>query len=612
MLFYEEIRNKANHSSKTNKRSNKNNHINFKSSKTQNNPYSDYQNNNNIKKSKSFFLTNKLKELKNIPNSMIIKKDNKLEHNTKHINSKQNKNFSYTFQNFYNNYPRPEPFPKKIDIRIINNNSNFNTSNINDTSNRYKSRENKNVYDDKKILFILTYLGLENIFCKFKDNFITYNDLVFLTKDDFIEMNIPIGPRNRIIHFIEELKKNGTNLDFEELRNFLEKYKKLISGFKSKIRNNNNNYINEENKNIDDQNNYNYNNNKFIYSQCSKKSHNNSFIFYQEYESEKNQNISFIDNNKNGTNYNNSIFSENYSNKVNKNLLVKYYSFNNNNKIKNNTKKKKFFPDNNFQKLYLSENTKNENDNITKKNKNKDKEEENNDSTNYMTNLNQINNLSYILNNNKSTFNNNYRKRNTNHNNNLHIKNKKINSKTAFILDHKHLKVPQSNKNKNNINISKYKEYIPMKNIKRIYTKIKSRTLSRKNTYTSINNKNNNNINQNDSFHSNVSYLSKNLINKLELINKEVEKYEQNYERLKNETKRRNKNVIRILSSNYFEFKKYQNFKYNNSCQNDKKITFFDNNDLENEKERNLKLELNSFNYKIRNSKQNEHFFGNK
>ena len=151
-----------------------------------------------------------------------------------------------------------------------------------------------------------------------------------------------------------------------------------------------------------------------------------------------------------------------------------------------------------------------------------------------------------------------------------------------------------------------------MKNIKRIYTKIQSRTLSRKNTYTSINNKNNNNINQNDSFHSNVSYLSKNLLNKLELINKEVEKYEQNYERLKNETKRRNKNVIRILSSNYFEFKKYQNFKYNNSCQNDKKITFFDNNDLENEKERNLKLELNSFNYKIRNSKQNEHFFRNK
>ena len=601
MLFYEEIRNKAKHSSKSNKRNNiekanKNSANNFKNKKTQNNPYSNSQNINNIKKSKSFFLTNKLKELKNMPNSIIIKKDNKLDHNKRHINNKKNKNFSYTFQNFYNNYPRPEPFPKKIDIRIINNNSNFNTSNINDTSNRYKSRENKNVYDDKKILFILTNLGLENIFCKFKDNFITYNDLIFLTKDDFIEMKIPIGPRNRIIHFIEELKKNGTNLDFEELRNFLEKYKKLISGFKSKTRNYNKNYINEENKNIDEQNNYN-NNNLFRYSKCSKKTQDNSFILYQENESEKKQN--------------NSIFSENNNNKLNKNLLVKYYSFNNNNKNKNNIKKKKFYFENNFQKLYSSENTKNDNDNDNIK-KNKDKE--NTYSTNYMTNLNQINNLSYILNN-KSTFNNNYRKRNNIHKN-LHIKNEKLNSKTAFIINHNYFKVSHLNKNNINTNISKSKEYIPMNNIKRIYTKVKSRTLSRKNTYTSINNKNNN---QNDSFHSNISYLSKNLLNKLEIINKEVEKYEQNYERLKNETKRRNKNVIRILSCNYFEFKKNQNFlkyKYNNSCQNNKKITFFDNNDLENEKERNLKLELNNFNYKIRNSKykneHNAHFFGNK
>ena len=348
MLFYEEIRNKAKHSSKSNKRShiekeNNNNHINFKSTKIKNLPFSNSKNNNNIKKSKSFFLTNKLKELKNIPNSIIIKKENKLDHNIKHINSKKNKNFSYTFQNFYNNYPRPEPFPKKIDIRIINNNSNFNTSNINDSSNRYKNRDNKNEYDDKKILFILINLGLENIFCKFKDNFITYNDLIFLTKEDFLEMKIPIGPRNRIINFIEELKKNGTNLDFEELRTFLEKYKKLISGYKSKIISNKNNYINEENKNINEQNNCNYNNNKFICSKCSKKSPNNSIIFYKDYESEKNQNISLIDKNIIGTNYNNSIFSENNSNKLNKNLLVKYYSFNNNNKNKNNTKKKNFF-----------------------------------------------------------------------------------------------------------------------------------------------------------------------------------------------------------------------------------------------------------------------------
>jgi hypothetical protein len=94
----------------------------------------------------------------------------------------------------------------------------------------YKSRNDKVDYDDKKILFILTNLGLENLYSKFKENFITYNDLIFLTKDDFIEMKIPIGPRNRIIHFIEEFNKIENQLDFQELKLFIDEYKKAISG----------------------------------------------------------------------------------------------------------------------------------------------------------------------------------------------------------------------------------------------------------------------------------------------------------------------------------------------------------------------------------------------
>ena len=124
--------------------------------------------------------------MKNAPNYIGIKKENKIENNKKYMN-KPNKKYSYTFQSFYNNYPRPEPLPKKIDIRIINNSSTFSTSNINETSNRYKTRSDKTIYDDKKILFILTNLGLENLYIKFKDNFITYNDLNFLTKDDLLK-----------------------------------------------------------------------------------------------------------------------------------------------------------------------------------------------------------------------------------------------------------------------------------------------------------------------------------------------------------------------------------------------------------------------------------------
>lgn len=57
-----------------------------------------------------------------------------------------------------------------------------------------------------------------------------YDDLKFLTKDDFIEMKIPIGPRNRIMHFIEELNKIENQLDFNELKSFIDEYKKAYSG----------------------------------------------------------------------------------------------------------------------------------------------------------------------------------------------------------------------------------------------------------------------------------------------------------------------------------------------------------------------------------------------
>ena len=139
-------------------------------------------------------------------------------------------------------------------------------------------------------------------------------------------------------------------------------------------------------------------------------------------------------------------------------------------------------------------------------------------------------------------------------------------------------------------NISNYNQSIPLKNLKKCIVKDKNKSLSRKSTYTNIRN-------YSDSFHSNISCVSKNLLNKLDIINKEVEQYQHNYERLKKETKRRNKNVIKILSSNYFEIRNNPIFwKYNNSCNGiGKNIIFFDNKDLENEKQRNLKNELNNF-----------------
>ena len=569
MLFYEEIRNKMKCS---NKSSNKNNITQknikkkpsfFNNNKTEKEPFSNKNNINNIKKSNSFFMSKKLQELKNAPNYIGIKKENKIENNKKYMN-KPNKKYSYTFQSFYNNYPRPEPLPKKIDIRIINNSSTFSTSNINETSNRYKTRSDKTIYDDKKILFILTNLGLENLYIKFKDNFITYNDLNFLTKDDFIEMKIPIGPRNRIIHFIRELKKNGMNINFDELRNFIHKYKESISGKNTKINENN---IYDEN--ILDL------NNKYIYN---KKSQNNSSVLSSAYESEKNENISFLEKNKNDNKNNISFFSNTNYNKSNINILREFYNFKNIENTNKNNKKKNYSSEKQLENIEISENEK-------------------------VNQLNQIiNDINYKIKSNSYIFDNKnnsnkYKKPNTTKNiGNIKKNNYIYNNNITY--NYEYVKSPHLQKN--NSNFSKYNSHVPKiknrsKNIKSLIIKDKSLSLSRNS--------------KNEVFHSFNHILSKNLLNKLEIINKEVEKYQNNYERLKNETKRRNKNVIRILSCNSFFFKNKNGYINSN---NDENIDYFGVNDLLIEKERNLKNEIKNDNVKDNDSEfYIDNYFGN-
>ena len=569
MLFYEEIRNKMKCS---NKSSNKNNITQknikkkpsfFNNNKTEKEPFSNKNNINNIKKSNSFFMSKKLQELKNAPNYIGIKKENKIENNKKYMN-KPNKKYSYTFQSFYNNYPRPEPLPKKIDIRIINNSSTFSTSNINETSNRYKTRSDKTIYDDKKILFILTNLGLENLYIKFKDNFITYNDLNFLTKDDFIEMKIPIGPRNRIIHFIRELKKNGMNINFDELRNFIHKYKESISGKNTKINENN---IYDEN--ILDL------NNKYIYN---KKSQNNSSVLSSAYESEKNENISFLEKNKNDNKNNISFFSNTNYNKSNINILREFYNFKNIENTNKNNKKKNYSSEKQLENIEISENEK-------------------------VNKLNQIiNDINYKIKSNSYIFDNKnnsnkYKKPNTTKNiGNIKKNNYIYNNNITY--NYEYVKSPHLQKN--NSNFSKYNSHVPKiknrsKNIKSLIIKDKSLSLSRNS--------------KNEVFHSFNHILSKNLLNKLEIINKEVEKYQNNYERLKNETKRRNKNVIRILSCNSFFFKNKNGYINSN---NDENIDYFGVNDLLIEKERNLKNEIKNDNVKDNDSEfYIYNYFGN-
>ena len=136
------------------------------------------------------------------------------------INNNNDKNLYHTMQNFYMNYPKPEPAPIRINYSKTKNNNNSNVENENIMN---------NIQEDKNILYLLSNLNLENLYNIFVENYISFNDLFLLTKGDFAEMKIPIGPRNRILHFIYEYKKFGKNFDFKELSSFLVYYKKIIN-----------------------------------------------------------------------------------------------------------------------------------------------------------------------------------------------------------------------------------------------------------------------------------------------------------------------------------------------------------------------------------------------
>jgi len=63
---------------------------------------------------------------------------------------------------------------------------------------------------------LLQFLDLEDYFDTFLDHKIYFNDILLLSKDDLVELNIRLGPRNRLLKFIEEYKTTGVDKTFEE------------------------------------------------------------------------------------------------------------------------------------------------------------------------------------------------------------------------------------------------------------------------------------------------------------------------------------------------------------------------------------------------------------
>ena len=65
-------------------------------------------------------------------------------------------------------------------------------------------------------------LGLESLIPIFEQYHMSFNDILFLTKDDLDELGLKIFQKNRLISFIQEYSSKAKNFTREEIQAFFE------------------------------------------------------------------------------------------------------------------------------------------------------------------------------------------------------------------------------------------------------------------------------------------------------------------------------------------------------------------------------------------------------
>ena len=89
-----------------------------------------------------------------------------------------------------------------------------------------KSNIEKNKIEDQRLNYVLKKLGLEKIINVFMNNFLTFNDILFLTRDNLNEFGLLIFQKIRLFSFIEDYKSFAKNFSIDENKTFFKINKK--------------------------------------------------------------------------------------------------------------------------------------------------------------------------------------------------------------------------------------------------------------------------------------------------------------------------------------------------------------------------------------------------
>ena len=178
--------------------------------------------------------------------------------------------------------------------------------------------ENEGEDDDDRLTYTLITLDLGNLIHIFEDNNISFVDMLLLTKEDLIELQLEIFQRNRILNFSRLFTKYAKNYSIQEISDFFTFNKQFIfnSIIYDKVSSSNiNNEFPNEMSNTNNNNNDNINNIPYEF--------NNPETNYINTEP-NNKNKNLIDNNNTNIFFNQSTTNKNYQNKMkNSNPILK-------------------------------------------------------------------------------------------------------------------------------------------------------------------------------------------------------------------------------------------------------------------------------------------------
>ena len=177
---------------------------------------------NQIKNSNLYLKQNN--QINNINNSF---NNNYNDNKYLNLNKNNNDNININYIGHSNNSFIYENIRNNLNNSFSDEGNKIN-NNLSERITSSKLNNNNNICE-YKLQYILKNLNLSHLMNIFKINYVSFNDLFLLTKEDLREMKIPIGPRNKLIHFIQEYKKHMKNYEFEDLSHFFNFYKNDIS-----------------------------------------------------------------------------------------------------------------------------------------------------------------------------------------------------------------------------------------------------------------------------------------------------------------------------------------------------------------------------------------------